>query len=137
MHSLAEGAAFFTGLGLLLEHRNHEALQESAELIRDEAKRVIGTYDYGWPPLADKTVERKGADTPLLETGEMRDSIECAVHGHVAIVGTDDPKAKFHELGTVHVPPRSFLRGAAMAKEHEVKEICGHKLAHALFRSKA
>lgn len=105
-------------------------------MVQAEAKSAIGTYRYGWPPLEPATVARKGADTPLLETGELRESIHWTVDGHSAFVGTDDPKAPFHEHGTAHVPPRSFLRGAAMAKEHEVKEILGHKFAHRLFTAK-
>jgi len=104
-----------------------DELEKAAQIVEDEAKRVIGTYEYGWPSLQPETIARKGADTPLYETGEMRDSIEHYVDRNrlTASVGSNDPKAVFHELGTVTIPARSFLMGAAMRKEHEVVEKTG------------
>ena len=64
----------------VIEHEMHEAsrliVRQACVMVAAEAKRVIGTYDYGWKPLAASTLEKKSADTPLLETGEMRASIE-------------------------------------------------------------
>jgi hypothetical protein len=66
-------------------------------------------------------------ESPLLETGELQASI-----GHVSgreggeavgYVGTNDPVAKYHELGTRTIPPRSFLGEAAMRKEHKIHEM--------------
>jgi hypothetical protein len=37
----------------------------------------------------------------------------------VGYVGTNDPIAKYHELGTRTIPPRSFLGEAAMRQEHK------------------
>jgi phage gpG-like protein len=104
----------------LMRAFEHEALEKAAVIVETEAKRVIGSYEYGWPPLAASTVERKGADTPLLETGELRDSIEHNVDGLVANIGSNNMKAVWHELGTSRVPPRSFLVQAAVHKEKEV-----------------
>jgi len=47
-----------------------------------QAKAQIGKQHEEWPPLAPSTLAKKSADTPLLETGEMRDSIEWIVRGH-------------------------------------------------------
>lgn len=132
-HSLLE---FAKALGAMAEADMlmHESMEKACEIVEKEAKRVIGTYDYGWPQLAESTQkdrEAKGfsANDPLLRTGEMRDSIEHRVgleFGNVVgIVGTDNPIAKYQELGTAKIPPRSFLGGAAMAKEHEVRAILG------------
>ena len=109
------------------------ALEKAAQIIEDEAKRVIGTYEYNWPQLAESTLLRKAGDTPLLETGEMRDSIEHYVDAQrlIAEVGSNNPKALWQELGTntkdgmPHIPPRSFLMGAAMRKEQEIHELTG------------
>jgi hypothetical protein len=43
----------------------------------------------------------------------------------VAYVGTNDPVAKYHELGTRTIPPRSFLGEAAMRKEDKIHEMMG------------
>jgi phage gpG-like protein len=100
-----------------------DRLEEACKIVQEEAKRVIGTYEYGWPRLKPETVVRKGgADTPLLETGALRDSIEYTVDRDnlTAWVGSDDPIAPYQELGTVTIPARSFLAGAAMRKEAEI-----------------
>ena len=105
---------------------------EACETIKAEAQRVLGTYDYGWEPLKEKTIRRKATgDSPLLETGELRDSIQISVtqsrttlgrfgHGFAGEVFSDNPKAVWHELGTLHISARPFLSGAAQAVEKEV-----------------
>lgn len=138
VHSLSEGAAFFTAISLTMEKASKAAVTKSARIVRDEAKRVLGTHDYGWAPLASETIERKATgDSPLLETGGLRRSIKYSVSGAtghwVAYVGSNDPKALWHELGTVRIPPRSFLAGAARQKEHLVRKICGHDVFHSIF----
>lgn len=122
--SPAAFAAFLPTLALEVEHEHHKLLEKAGVIVEKEAKRVIGTYDYGWPSLAPSTLEKKSADTPLLETGEMRDSIEHAVHGHEVEIGSNNDKALWQELGTKTIPPRSFLGGALQHKAGEiVKEI--------------
>lgn len=126
--SLAAFAGHIAGLVAATEHATHEALEAGAKIVETEAKRVIGTYDYGWPPLKPATVARKAkGDTPLLETGEMRASIGRKIGHGEAVVGSDNDKAVWHELGTSKTPPRPFLSGAAAAKEAEVQAIMGKK----------
>lgn len=127
-NSPAAFATFLTGLALEVEHEKHKVLEETAQLVEDEAKRVIGTYDYGWPPLAPSTLAKKSADTPLLETGEMRDSIEHIVKNDEANIGSNNDKALWQELGTVNIPPRSFLGGALVHKREEVVKLVGGKI---------
>lgn len=89
---------------------------------------MIGTYDYGWPRLKPQTIARKQTgDTPLLETGDLRASIEHQVNleKKEAAVGSSNPKARWMELGTSRIPPRSFLLGAGMAKAEELHKIVG------------
>ena len=128
--SLAAFAGFTTLLIAEVEHAKHGALEHAAVIVETEAKRVIGTHDYNWPPLEQATIDRKKhGDTPLLETGEMRDSIEHTVHQseieHVAYIGSNNDKAVWQELGTSKIPPRSFLAGAAHHKIDEVLEVIG------------
>ena len=47
----------------------------------------------------------------------------------VGYVGTNDPIAKYHELGTRTIPPRSFLGEAAMRKEHKIHEMMERTIA--------
>lgn len=110
-------------------HVDRQALNKACEIVEDEAKRVLGTYDYAWPPLAPSTVASKaGGDTPGLETGEMRDSIEHTVEGKSGQVGTDMDRAFWFELGTSRQPPRSFLLEAAMRKSEEVAKEVGEEV---------
>lgn len=120
-----QASDLFTRVQLSAPQAQRASLKKAAEIVQKEAKRVIGTYDYGWPPLKEETIARKGADTPLLESGELRDSIEKYIDygAGQAYVGSNNPKATFHELGTSRIPARSFLAGAAQAKEHEVHEL--------------
>lgn len=140
--SLAGFAAFATALGAELVHRRHKALEEAAKLVETEAKRVIGTYDYNWPPLAESTKRDRVAkgfaeDEPLLRTGEMRDSIEHTVTmktiaADEAQIGSNNDKAVWQELGTSHIPARSFLAGAAAHKEKEIVALLGHHVEQVL-----
>jgi len=114
MMNALQFAQHLGGTIVAMEAARHRALDRGGEIIETEAKRVIGTYDYGWELLAESTLARKSADTPLLETGEMRDSISHQVVGDSVQIGSDNQKAVWHELGTSRIPPRSFLMGAAM-----------------------
>jgi hypothetical protein len=68
----------------------------------------------------------------------MRDSIEHRVETEglgmevVGLVGTDNEIAKYQELGTRTIPPRSFLGEAAMHKEEEIHELFGSAMASLL-----
>lgn len=112
-----------------METAEEKIIEAGCQIIEDEAKRVIGTYEYGWKPLALSTIQKKGSDEPLLETGEMRESIEHTVTKEdgevIGYVGSNNDKAVWHELGTSKIPARSFLRNAAIHKEAELKEMAG------------
>ncbi len=81
------------------------------------ALAMIGHEHANWPPLAASTLAHKKANTPLLETGEMRDSIKAAVIAPELelLVGSTDPKSKWHEYGTRKIPPRPFIGPSAIA----------------------
>ncbi len=130
--SPAAFAAFLPTLLLEVAHEEHKLLEKAAKIVETEAKRVIGTYDYNWAPLAASTLERKAADTPLLETGEMRDSIEYAVDGKEAHIFSNNDKALWHELGTSKVPPRPFLSGALENKSEEIVKQIGQGIVRVI-----
>jgi hypothetical protein len=128
-------ASLLGGMAVEMQLVEHDALEKAAVIVETEAKRVLGTHDYSWPPLAPSTIARKATgDSPLLETGELRDSIQHHVghtgaHGGMeADIGSDNDKALWHELGTARVPPRPFLSGAAIHKEHEVVDVIGREM---------
>lgn len=129
--SLAGFAAEAAAITLAIHEGEHELLDHAGHIIETEAKRVIGTYEYGWPQLAESTQEdreRKGyaPNEPLLREGNMRDSIGHTVvdREHTVYIGSNEDIAVYQELGTSRIPPRPFLQGAAMHKGAEAaKEI--------------
>jgi HK97 gp10 family phage protein len=126
-------ATFLATLEAEVKHANHSALEKAAVIVETEAKRVLGTYDYGWTPLAASTIASKATgDSPLLETGEMRDSIEHTVTHDEAQIGSNNDKALWQELGTSKIPPRPFLQGALQHKADEVVAVIGREIHGAL-----
>lgn len=72
-----------------------DTAQQGAELIRDEAKRIVP-----------------------VKTGFLRDSIvvtraETLQTGAAVRIEAQAPYARFIEFGTVHIAPRAFMRTAA------------------------
>src|SRR6516162_2395737 len=137
MLSLAEAATIFAEVAVEMDHMKHHCLDEGSKILQDEAKRVLGTYDYGWPQLAAATQEQRerqgyAPNDPLLVTGDLRDSIERDVQHNVASVGSNNNKALWHEMGTSRIPPRPFFGGAVEAKHHEIGELVGKKFHTAL-----
>jgi phage gpG-like protein len=125
IYSIASFIVKLKTIELELDAVGHAAIARACEMIAAEAKRVIGTYDYGWPSLAPSTLAKKSADTPLLESGKMRASIEWNASGNTGAVGSNSDIAVYQELGTSRIPPRPFLMGAAVAMEPKI---------HALFK---
>ena len=123
--------ALMEGLVESLPEASHEALERAAILIETEAKGVLGTDGYGWPALSPATIKTQPG--MLLETGELRDSIQHCSDTNEAHIGSDNDKAIYHELGTVKVPARTFLMGAAIHKEAEVVHVLSHDVIFKLF----
>jgi phage gpG-like protein len=130
MMSLAEGAALFAEMVILYEEGTHDALEKACVIIETEARSYPGEYQPGWSPLAESTIAHKATgDSPLLETGALRDSLQHTVEGHSGFVGSDSDVATFMELGTSRgVPPRSFLGLAAQQKGEEAADAVGLEL---------
>jgi phage gpG-like protein len=122
--SVLQAAVKFSAIARDMETLGPAIVARACEMVYAEAKRVIGEgYDF-WPALQPETLARKMMATPLLETGELRGSIEWNSEGNVGYVGSNLDKAVWHELGTSRIPPRSFLAGAAMHEEERI-----HKMA--------
>jgi hypothetical protein len=122
-------AAHLAEMAILMPTAEHIALERAAIIIETEAKSYIGFEHGWWPPLAESTLANKAANTPLLETGEMRDSIEHMVAGQEAHIGSNNMKAVWQELGTSRgIPPRSFLLHAAVEKGPDVAHEIGRTM---------
>jgi hypothetical protein len=111
-----------------------DAMVRACKLVQRKAKGLIGHEHPYWQPLADSTIEDKArhgyrVPAPLLRTGEMRDSIEIDAPHHegpgvvVGYVFSNNPIARYQELGTEHIPPRPFLSTAAMGCEQRIHQM--------------
>lgn len=107
------------------------ALEWIGNKVEKAAKEKIGEYQetagsfVAWAELADSTKqdrERQGYpdNEPLLRDGELRDSIEHTVLFQEVQIGSNRPIAEYQELGTEHIPPRSFLGGAAFEETPDI-----------------
>ncbi|QEH36502.1 hypothetical protein OJF2_50860 [Aquisphaera giovannonii] len=140
---LLELAAKLGEIALQQHEMEQHALEKAAKLVEKRAKEKIGEYQdqagpfIAWPDLAESTKAdraRQGfpEDEPLLRTGEMRDSIEHTVGNGEAQVGSNSDIAVYQELGTQHIPPRSFLGGAVVDEMDRIIKIVGEDAVAAL-----
>ncbi len=115
-------------------------VMKGAHIIKERAKDAIGHQDNGfnWPPLKPATIAQKRyGNTPLYETGDLKHSIEVAGPFHEgartvsAVVGTNDPKAAFHEYGTSKIPARPFMLPAAIDSEAAIVKLAEKQVAKA------
>ncbi|MCE9565849.1 MAG: hypothetical protein K8U57_27810 [Planctomycetes bacterium] len=141
--SMGDFAAHLLTLSAAQHDAEKKSLEEGAKLIEKRAKEKIGEYQneegpfIAWAELADSTKDHRASrgfpeDEPLLRTGAMRDSIQHTVFDHVAQIGSNSDIAVWQELGTEHIPPRSFLGGAAAESAAKICEITGRNAVVAL-----
>ncbi len=137
-HSLGDFGEHILKTALIEEIAIRKALSKCAKAVEREAKTEVGTYQdqagpfAAWAELADSTKEDRvkqgySENDPLFRSGELRDSIGMAMSttGLEAQVGSDSDIAVYQELGTDHIPPRSFLGGALVRKMPEIQEALG------------
>jgi HK97 gp10 family phage protein len=129
-------AGFIAKLGAIeadMKVVDHGIIAKACEMVCQRAKEALGTYDFGWTPLQPETIARKvRGDSPLLETGELRASIEWNSSGNLGHVGSDSDKAVWMEFGTSKVPPRPFLMNAAVEMEEKIHNMAARAVVAAL-----
>lgn len=129
-------AAHLTRLAAKAPAVMHHATDRAAAIIEERAKDEIGQYQPAvgpypaWPPLAESTEARKASagypvGAPLLATGEMYGSVGRTVSGTEAVIGAEDPKIVYHELGTDRIPPRPVFGPAAFGARDTVRKLLG------------
>lgn len=132
--NLLQAAARFGAAARDTEIAEEEAVRIACQMVAERARSLIGVPHGWWPPLAPETLSRKdNVNTPLLETGELRASIEWNAEGKVGHVGSDSDKAVWQELGTSRgIPPRSFLMAAAMQEGHKIEKVAAALIGAAI-----
>lgn len=109
----------------------HGGLHEVGEAVVDSAKDKFGTYQKSvytfpaWADLAPRTLVDNPENTPLLRSGDTRDSIGFEVNGDDVVVGSSEPTMIYHELGTKSEPPRPVLGPAMYEARQMIRDIMG------------
>jgi len=94
-------------------------LDRAAQVIMAEAKRAIGQHQNAIGP-------------PAPRESDLRDSIEHTVSAPNAHVGSNLPEAEARELGSLIIPPESFLSGSAFRKAAEVRDLISDRFSNYL-----
>ena len=105
--------------------RNFDNFSKVFEKIADDFRRTQsavfrsqGAFEgrAGWSPLRPSTVMRKGSSTILVEKGALKTSFTKKGGAHISqitndrvILGSADPKGKFHQSGTSRMVARPPL----------------------------
>ena len=130
---MLEFAAKLAAADVALEVGSEIALAKSCAMLSSKAKDLIGVPHEEWPPLAPSTLAHKdGVNTPLLETGEMRDSITWNSDATEGYVGSDNKKLVYNEFGTSRIPPRPVLGLALTQNERKVERLVEKEVAAAI-----
>lgn len=131
--NLAQAAARMAAAEADLEAARAPMLAAACQMVAEKSRGLIGHPQPSWPQLAPETIKRKdGVASPLLETGEMRDSIEWNADSNHGYVGSNLDRALFIECGTSKMPPRSFLALAAMEEAPAVVKMMSKVVGAAL-----
>jgi phage gpG-like protein len=123
LETTAQAALKFGLLYSSLNLMGDRALDAAGQKFIQHIREAIGTYEYGWEPLKEATIARKGGlDTPLLETTQLRESYTYQVINHLLLVGSNDPRAPMFEYGTSRMPPRPVIEPTISHHGHEIFE---------------
>lgn len=95
-----------------------DALRQSLPILAEQEQRMFDeerdSSGRSWPVLKQSTINRKGHDQILVETGELKKSLTDLndsfniheIQPRELLFGTSDPKALFHQEGTSKMPAR-------------------------------
>lgn len=109
----------------------HTGLHEVGDAVVRSAKDKFGVYQKSvytfpaWAELAPRTLVDNSENTPLLRTGDTRDSIGFEVNGDDVVVGSSEPTMIYHELGTKTEPPRPVLGPAMYEARQMIRDTMG------------
>ena len=116
-----------------------ESLNEIVDTTLQNIKDRHGVYpsDITWEQLKPETIRQKRrGNTPLLETGELRDSYKKRISASEGEVSSDNPKAGWMEFGVVsrkgNIPARPVAEPESIKAKDYAKEIAEINLRNSL-----
>lgn len=125
--------ALFNNLDKNVVGEVKDYLKEEAYDIKEEIQNSIKSQTGNWQSLAKATVENKGHNKILYETGQLVDSIDVQGSGDEYVVAptgqhthniSNSELAILHEYGTSKMPPRPIFRPVYEKHRNEVpKEV--------------
>lgn len=95
------------------------AVAETMERSKEIAEAKFGVYQRGWEDLSWSTVQKHG-DTPLLDTGETKDSLYIKVEGVRGVLASTSKTLIYSEYGTSNEPPRPLMKESVRQAMREV-----------------
>jgi phage gpG-like protein len=132
--NLASAAARFAAAEADLEAARAPMLAAACMMVAGKSRGLIGHPNDHWAPLKPETLKRKdGVNTPLLESGKLRASIEWNADSNHGFVGSNSDVTVVQELGSSRgLPPRSFLALAAQQEGPAVAKMMSKVVGAAL-----
>jgi phage gpG-like protein len=77
----------------------------------------VGPDGKAWAPNTDTTMELKGGGSPLVDTGELRDSIRGYIRApRTVVIGTSDFRGPLHQSGYIVAPGSRFAGSRVPAR---------------------
>lgn len=104
--------------------------KQEANYLKTELQNTIKFNRSGGVSLKQSTIDKKGSNIKLQETGELRDSIKVTNVGNSMVIApmgvhssglTNQELAMIHEYGNSKVPARPFVRPTWERNEDKVK----------------
>jgi len=114
-------------------HRAVENVGEAAvERVDTGFNRGEDAMGRPWQELADSTIEQKGHALKLIDEADLKNSNTYVTAENRARIGTNDPKATYHEMGVpenglparpIYGPLAEWLDEENVVEEELVKQV--------------
>ena len=123
-----------TNMPSLMERNMDRATKRAAIFMRDSIKKNIRDGMPMWPRLLPATIARKGSSKPLIDHGDLMNSIDYVPDGSSRFfigvprnVENRDGQSLVniglvHEFGTEHIPARSFIGSTFEQKRSDIAD---------------
>jgi phage gpG-like protein len=121
--NLGSGAAMLAALSKAIEREIQLGIEQAARMVETEMKGELGTQQGQVAHLPAWAPVKSNPDSPLLLTGDLRNSISTVVGDKEAFIGTPDEKAVHLEYGTKDFAPHSFVERAMVVTEPKIKDM--------------
>lgn len=122
------------GISNDLEGALDEGCKEAAEHLRNAMSDKFGYYQKGWKRLKPDTIQKKGADEPLIDSGDMMFSLETKTSNrtrkHTVTIFSEDEKLPYHVYGApnANVPRRDPIKPTTVEERENCINIIKNKV---------